>query len=98
MARDSSGRAGPREHIMASVRVLIADDHPATAQSLRDLLAEDFDVVGVVGDGEALVAAAAELAPDVIVTDISMPRCSGIQATAQIRRQNPDARIVLVTM
>ena len=41
---------------MASIRVLIADDHPATAQCLRNLLAMEFDVVGVVGDGEALAA------------------------------------------
>jgi DNA-binding NarL/FixJ family response regulator len=79
-------------------RVLLADDHVETAEQMRKLLQLHFDVVAVVDDGRALVAAAANLAPDVIVTDISMPGLDGIEVAALIRRSDPDARIVLVTV
>jgi CheY-like chemotaxis protein len=78
--------------------VLLADDHPATAEQLRELLQPHFDVVALVGDGRALVSAAARLSPDVIVADISMPSLDGIDAAAEIRRCNPAARIGLVTV
>ena len=58
----------------------------------------EFDVVATVGDGNALVAAAETLAPDVIVTDIAMPGLNGITAAAEILRSNPAARIVFVTV
>ena len=79
-------------------RVLLADDHRETAEQLRSLLQPDFDVVGMVEDGRALVNAAAQLTPDVIVTDISMPRLDGIDAAVLIRRDDPGARIVFVTV
>jgi DNA-binding NarL/FixJ family response regulator len=79
-------------------RVLVADDHADAAEQLRSLLEPDFEVVGSVGDGRALVSAAALLSPDVIVTDISMPGLDGIEATSEIRRNDPHVRIVLVTV
>jgi DNA-binding NarL/FixJ family response regulator len=79
-------------------RLLFADDHPETAALLCGLLEPEFDVVGQVSDGMALVNAAEELAPDVIVTDISMPVLDGISAASQILHKNPSARIVLVTV
>lgn len=78
--------------------VLLADDHAETAEQLKQLLLPHFDVVAVVGDGLALVKASTRLAPDVIVTDISMPGLDGIEASSMIRRSNPDARIVLVSV
>lgn len=78
--------------------VLLADDHRETAEQLRSLLQPDFDVVGMVEDGRALVSAAARLTPDVIVTDISMPHLDGIDAAVQIRRGDPGVRIVFVTV
>jgi DNA-binding NarL/FixJ family response regulator len=69
-----------------------------TAKQLRTLLESDFDVVGLVEDGRALVSAAARLSPDVIVTDISMPQLDGIDATALLLSSNPQVRIVLVTV
>jgi DNA-binding NarL/FixJ family response regulator len=78
--------------------VLLADDHRETAEQLNQLLATHFDVVAVVEDGLALVQAAARLMPDVIVTDISMPGMDGIEAASLIRRSDPDARIVFVTV
>ena len=78
--------------------VLLADDHAETARQLRKLLEPQFDVVGLVEDGRALVSSAARLSPDAIVADISMPGLDGIEASVQIRRRDPDARIVLVTV
>lgn len=84
-ARD--GKKGKR------ARVLLADDHPAVAKELCALLQTEFDVIATVGDGEALLAAAHALAPDVIVTDIAMPALDGIAAASEILRRNPAARI-----
>ena len=78
--------------------MLLADDHAETAEQLRALLQARFDVVEVVGDGNALVSAAARHAPDAIVTDIAMPVCDGIEACGLIRRDNPRACIVFVTV
>ena len=78
-------------------RVILADDHPAVLEDLRALLEQEFEVVATVGDGNALIAAAETLAPDVIVTDIAMPGLNGIAAAADILRSNPAARIVFVT-
>ena len=79
-------------------RVLLAEDHAETAERLRKLLRADFDVIASVEDGDALVDAAERLSPDVIVTDIAMPGVDGIEAVTLIRRHNPNARIVLVTV
>lgn len=79
-------------------RVLLAEDHAGTAERLCKLLRADFDVIASVEDGDALVDAAERLLPDVIVTDIAMPGIDGIEAVTLIRRHNPDARIVLVTV
>ena len=83
---------------MNRLRVLLAEDHAETAARLRKLLGVDFDVIATVEDGRALVDASERLSPDVIVTDIAMQGVDGIEATALIRRKDPDARIVLVTV
>jgi DNA-binding NarL/FixJ family response regulator len=83
---------------MPRARVLLADDHKETAEQLHALLRPHFDVVALVEDGRALVSAATRLTPDVIVADISMPGLDGIEASALIRRSEPEARIVLVTV
>ena len=83
---------------MSRPRVLLADDHPETAELLRTLLQPEFEVIGQVGDGFALVCAAERLSPDVIVSDISMPGLDGIAAAALILLKNPAARIILVTV
>jgi DNA-binding NarL/FixJ family response regulator len=80
------------------VRILVADDHPASRQLLCGLLATEFDVVGDVGDGEALVSAERLLSPDVILTDISMPFLNGIAAAAKILERRPSARIIFVSV
>jgi len=82
---------------MKRARVLLADDHADVAEQLRSILDEDFDVVGVVGDGSALLAAAYLLEPDVIVTDFAMPGMDGLEATAEILQRTPNARVVVIT-
>ena len=79
-------------------RVLLAEDNAASAVLLLGLLQEEFDVVALVEDGRALLAAVVALVPDVIVTDIEMPELDGFEATREIVRRNPDARVVLVTV
>jgi DNA-binding NarL/FixJ family response regulator len=78
--------------------VLLADDHTLVAEALKSLLAEPFDLVGVVHDGRALVEAAEKLRPDVIVTDISMPLLNGLEAVRQLRERQPETRIIVLTM
>jgi DNA-binding NarL/FixJ family response regulator len=79
------------------IRVLIADDHEEILGDIRGLLESEFDVVGAVRDGQALISAVDVFQPDVIVTDISMPRLSGIDAARVIIQKNPTSMIVLMT-
>jgi len=79
-------------------RVLLADDHRMMAEGLRRLLDPEFELVGLVEDGRALVEAAARLKPDVIVADIGMPRLNGLDAIPLLKKDNPNARIVVITM
>jgi DNA-binding NarL/FixJ family response regulator len=83
---------------MSRPHIVLAEDHQAAAEQLRSVLETEFDVVAVVADGAALVEAAQSLHPDAIVTDIAMPVLDGIAATTRIIQQNPDARIVFVTV
>jgi DNA-binding NarL/FixJ family response regulator len=82
---------------MERVRILLAEDHPRVADELRRLLAVEFDVVAVVGDGHALVRAAEVIGPDVIVSDIVMPGLDGIAATEALLARRPGSRIVLIS-
>lgn len=84
--------------MVSRTRLLLADDHAATAAQLRELLQPEFDVIGHVTDGLALVRDAARLSPDVIVSDISMPELDGITAAARILERDPTARIIFVSI
>jgi DNA-binding NarL/FixJ family response regulator len=85
---------------MEKIRVLIADDHPVFRFGLRALLnaMPDTEVVGEVTTGDAVIALAPSLRPDVILMDINMPGVNGIEATRCIRETNPDIHILMVTM
>jgi len=83
---------------MTKPRVLLADDHRVVTEGLKAILAEEFELVGIVEDGRAMVAAASKLRPDVIVADISMPHLNGIDALALLKRDNPEVRVVFLTM
>lgn len=88
----------PQEKKGRRARVLLADDHPAVVKDLCALLQSEFDVIATVEDGNALIAKAAALSPDVIVTDIAMPGLDGIAAASEILRKDPAARVIFVTV
>ena len=83
---------------MTKPRVLLADDHQIVLEGLKNLLGGEFEVIGSVQDGRALVDQAATLHPDVIVADISMPQLNGIEAIRQIRKTDHHVKIVFLTM
>jgi DNA-binding NarL/FixJ family response regulator len=78
-------------------RIVIAEDHPSTQEVLRQMLAPGYDIVAVVGDGEAAVQAAESQQPDVLLLDISLPFLSGIAVARRVKRDFPEMRIVFVT-
>ena len=75
---------------MRRPRVLLADDHRLLREAFAQLLATDCDVVGAVADGRALLTAAPELRPDIVVLDIAMPLLNGLDAARQLRRAMSD--------
>jgi DNA-binding NarL/FixJ family response regulator len=79
-------------------RLLLADDHAIIREGLKRLLEPEFEVAGAVGDGRSLVEAYRRIRPDAVVADISMPGMNGIEAAREITRNDPAARIVLLTM
>ena len=83
----------------SKIRVLIADDHAIVRMGLASLLGtkKEIEVVGEAEDGEETVRKALKLAPDVIVMDLMMPKKDGVAATAEIHRQLPNARIMVLT-
>ncbi|MCP4398218.1 MAG: response regulator transcription factor [bacterium] len=83
---------------MKHIRVLLADDHKIVLDGLRSLLEDEFELVGTVEDGRALVTETARLRPDVIVVDISMPLLNGIEAVRQIKENDPSVKVVFLTM
>jgi DNA-binding NarL/FixJ family response regulator len=82
------------------LRVLIADDHPVFRGGLRALLSTDtgFEVVAEAEGGTEAVLLAASARPDVVLMDLHMPDLDGVEATAQIMRDNPAAAILVLTM
>jgi len=80
-------------------QILIADDHDIVLRGLHQVLDQpDFEIVEAVKDGRALVQAAQGLLPDVVVTDVTMPLLSGIDAARQIRHRDAVVKIVFFTM
>lgn len=77
---------------------MLAEDHPPVAEQIRELLGEEFDVLAVVGHGEALVKAVRRLHPDVVVTDISMPGMDGMQAIRALAQEQPGLLAVFITV
>jgi DNA-binding NarL/FixJ family response regulator len=76
----------------------LADDHALVAAGLSKLLEQDFNLLGTVSDGRALITAARTENPDVVLTDISMPMLNGLEAARQIRTTLPKCKIVFVTV
>jgi two-component system nitrate/nitrite response regulator NarL len=85
--------------LAAPIRLLIVDDEPLFVGMVEAMLGaeEGIEIVGTAADGEEGVRLAAELDPDVIVMDISMPIMNGIEATREIREHDPEACILILT-
>ncbi len=79
-------------------RVLLADDHTLLLEAFEKLLEHEYTVVGAVSDGRALLSAAAELKPDVIVLDIAMPLLNGLDAARQLKKTLPKIKLIFLTM
>lgn len=84
---------------MSKIRVLIADDHAILREGIRALLnlSEDIEVVGEAADGREAVEQCRRLDPDVILMDIAMPGLGGLEATLEIKKENPRTKILVLT-
>ena len=83
---------------MSRPRILLADDHTMFAQGVESILEDEFELVGSVRDGQALIEAAHRLNPEVIIIDISMPVLNGFDSVRQLRREGVGAKIIFLTM
>lgn len=83
-----------------SIRILLADDHKITRQGLRSLLEkqQDMEVVAEAENGRIAVRLAAEMAPDVVIMDVTMPDLNGVEATRQIVETSPDIKVIALSM
>jgi len=83
-----------------SIRILLADDHGIVRQGLRSVLTRDssFEIVAEAADGREAVMLAESLSPHIVIMDIAMPELSGIEATAQIVKNNPEVRVIVLSM
>ena len=82
-----------------TLRILVVDDHPVVRRGLKNLLGAHpgWEVIDEAGDGMEAVHKSGQLAPDVVVLDISMPRMSGLEACRLIRRNTPRSEVLIVT-
>ena len=98
--KGSGKQLGEREDSVGvgRVKIVIAEDHGLVAEAFEKLLEPEFDVVGIVGDASALLWAARELKPDVVLLDLNLPGTDGIDAGEQLKRAMPRVKIIVVTV
>ncbi len=82
------------------IKVLVVDDHPVFRQGLFSLLKDcpDFQVVGEAANGSEAISKASEHKPDVVVMDVRMPECNGVEATAALQESIPDSKVLVLTV
>jgi len=83
---------------MKRVRILLADDHTLICSAFEKLLEPRYEVAGIVGDGHALLKAAVELRPDVVLLDITMPLLNGLDAGRELKKMMPAVKVIYLTM
>ena len=83
---------------MKCSRIILADDHILLLDTLKSLLQPEFDVVGTFSDGRALLMAAPELYPEVVVLDIGMPTMNGLNAGERLKQMMPKVKLIYLTM
>ncbi len=79
-------------------RVLLADDHLMMREKVTRMLESEFDIIGAVTNGQALLKEATELDPDIVILDITMPGLSGIETARRLRETGSHAKIVFLTV
>ncbi len=93
-----SSNARARIEELNRIRVLLADDHEELLSTVESMLVSEFEVVGTVKDGQALLDAAEQLKPDVLVVDISMPIVNGIEAVQRLKESGSQTQVVFLTV
>ena len=78
--------------------ILVADDHRIVVEGLRRILEPEFEILGAVEDGRALVESVERLKPDAVIADISMPLLNGLEAIRQIKANQPKMKVIVLTM
>ncbi len=94
-ASPSAGEGTPSE---TRCKIALADDHPIFLEGLKRLLQTQFDVIGTAADGDTLVNLVSETAPDIVVTDYSMPGMTGVDAVRTLKERGIDCKVVVLTM
>lgn len=83
---------------MKRAKVLLADDHKIVAQALANYLRTEFELVGIVDDGQKMLEQARKTNPDVIVADITMPQLTGLEALRKLRAEGMECKVIFLTM
>ena len=83
---------------MALPRLMLADDHTILVEAFRKLLEPQYDIVGTVSDGRALLDVAPQLRPDVVIIDIGMPLMNGLEAGLRLKQLMPNVKLIFLTM
>ncbi|MFQ5996650.1 MAG: response regulator [Dehalococcoidales bacterium] len=85
---------------MNKIKILLADDHAVLRAGLKTLFnaQPDIEVIAEAADGEETVRKSLKVAPDIVLMDITMPKLSGLEATREIKRQNPAIKVLVLTM
>jgi two-component system response regulator NreC len=97
----SRGRdGGGLKKMSQKVRIVIAEDHTILREGLKSLLSSNpgFEIVGEAGDGREAIRCAEKLKPDLILTDLSMPRMNGMEAIKEIKRESPATKVLVLTV
>ena len=84
----------------SKIKVLVSDDHRLVRRSICSFIEkqQDMQIVGEASDGEMTIQMVKKFNPDVVLMDISMPKCNGIQATKQIMKENPNTKVIALSV